>query len=469
MSAAIVATKNVNTQRSYLWILVAAISALTIKGTKEMKKRWTEAENKYLSENLGVLTHAEIAQHLGRTECALHLHITKANLSKRNWSEEEVEYLKEFWGNRSVPLIASHLGRTEGAVRLKASKLKLGRFLSSGDQYVTQSFLLNAIGHGTGIGYAKTSYIQNRGLPTHRIKVNTKYHDVVYLDEWWKWAEENKGFLDFSKFDKYALGPEPRWVDEKRKHDIKRNMRYIKTPWTQVEDNRLKRCLAEKKYTIRQLSDMLRRTEAAINKRISVLGINQRPVKSADHIRWTEDEKKILSDMIKRVDSYEVISDAIGRSAKAISGLVFNVYLTVKLDKVRAYIGDGEFGDGAPDKPLRHRRLMEKSERKDAEELLSALIGNLMEYAKSKSSVENQYKEFWQKDTCIHWDNVHGCTAGESDCDSCTSFRRIPVQYCKRCGKDFYEQKSNYFCNDCRRARLKQAQRKYAIMSNRKR
>ena len=45
MSAAIVATKNVNIQKSYLWILVAAISALTIKGTKEMKKRWTEAEN----------------------------------------------------------------------------------------------------------------------------------------------------------------------------------------------------------------------------------------------------------------------------------------------------------------------------------------------------------------------------------------------------------------------------------------
>ena len=427
--------------------------------------KWTEADDNYLRENHGVLSNAEIAQHLGRTEEALHLRINKMNLNKRNWSEEEIEYLKEFWGNKSIPMIASYLKRSEEAIRQKASKLKLGAFLISGDQYVTKSFLLKAIGHGSSTRYANTSYIQNRGLPTHRIKVKTKCYDVVYLDEWWKWAEENKGFLDFSKFEKYALGPEPRWCAEKRKHDIKRNMRYIKTPWTHLEDSQLKKYLGENKYTLRQLSDMLRRTEGAILTRINNLNIEQHPVKVDNHIKWTDDEKRTLAIMINCGDSYEAISDAIGRSAKAIKGRVFNIYLTENIDKVRAYIGKGEFGDGAPDKPLRYRRLMEKSERKDAEILLSALAGNLMAFAKIKSPVEDQYKEFWQKDICIHWDNVHGCTAGESDCDSCTSFRRIPVQYCKRCGKDFYERKSNDFCNDCRRARLKQAQRKFAILN----
>ena len=339
MSAAIVATKNVNIQKSYLWILVAAISALTIKGTKEMKKRWTEAENNYLSENLGVLPNAEIAQHLGRSENAIHLHINKLKISKRNWSEEDIEYLRENWGNKSVPTIAAHLHRSEEAVTLKVSKLKLGSFLQNGDRYVTKHFLCQALGYGGGTsGYMTISFIENRGLPTHKQKVSTQTFDVVYIDEFWKWAEKNKSFLNFSKFEKYALGPEPKWVAAKRSHDVQMCMRYNKTPWTHLEDSRLKKYLEQNRYSLRQLSDMLRRTEGAINKRISVLGINQRPVKSADHIRWTEDEKKILSDMIKRVDSYEVISDAIGRSTKAISGLVFNVYLTVKLDKVRAYI-----------------------------------------------------------------------------------------------------------------------------------
>lgn len=435
-----------------------------------MKKRWTEAENNYLCENLGVLTNAEIAQHLGRSECAIHLHINKLKISKRNWSEGEVEYLKEFWGNKSIPTIATHLHRSEEAIKLKASKLGLGNFLQNGDNYITKHFLCLALGYGGGTsGYMTISFIENRGLPTHKIKCRTSTFNVIYIDEFWKWAEKNKSFLNFSKFEKYALGPEPKWVAAKRAHDIKMGMRYKKTPWTQLEDNKLKNFLAEKKYTIRQLSDMLRRTEGAIHKRISDLGINQHPVKANNHTKWTDDDWNTLTNMIKQGESYEAMSDVLGRSAKAIRGRVFDVYLTENLDKVRAYIGRGKWGHGKPDRPLRYRKQMSKNDRKNANALLSFLAGDLLAYAKEKSGVEQQFNAYWQKDTCIHWDNVHGCSAGESDCDSCTSFRRIPVQYCKRCGKDFYERKSNYFCNDCRQARLKQAQRKYAIMSNRKR
>lgn len=430
--------------------------------------KWTEADENYLRKNLGVLSNAEIAEHLGRTKEAIHLHVNKLGISKRNWSGEEIEYLKEFWGNKSIPLIASHLNRSETAIRQKASRLKLGRFLDSGDRYITKHFLLKAIGHGSSLGYANTSYIQNRGLPTHRIQRGKQHFDVVYLDEWWEWAEANQSFLDFSKFEKYALGPEPEWVTAKRKQDIKMSIRYIKTPWTQLEDDRLKKYLSEKKYSIRQLSDMLRRTEGAIQRRIQTLKIKQRPVKADSHNKWKDEDWKTLTMMIKHGDSYETMSDILGRSVKAIRERVFEKYLTEGLDMVRTYIGKGKFGDGAPDKPLRYRRLMGKSERKDVETLLSALIGDLLAVAKSKSSVDEKYKDFWQKDTCIHWDNVRGCTAGESDCDSCQSFRRIPVQHCKRCGKDFYDRKSNYFCSDCRRARLKQAQKKYAVLHSKR-
>ena len=352
---------------------------------------------------------------------------------------------------------------------MKVSKLRLGAFLSNGDRYVTKHFLCQALGYGGGTaGYMTISFIENRGLPTHKIKCETKTFSVIYIDEFWKWAEKNKSFLNFSKFEKYALGPEPKWVTAKRRHDLKYGMRYTKTPWTQLEDSRLKRYLAENKYTIRQLSDMMRRTEGAIQRRINDLNLkNLHPVKADNHIKWMDEEWSTLALMIKQGDSYEAMSDVLGRSAKAIRGRVFDVYLTKNLDKVRAYIGKGKWGHGAPDKPLRYRRMMTPSEREDAKQLLSALAGDLLALAKNKSNVEEEFKDFWQKDLCVNWDNVHGCTAGESDCDSCLSFRRIPVQYCKRCGKDFYERKSNYFCNDCRRARLKQAQRKYAIMSSR--
>lgn len=37
---------------------------------------------------------------------------------------------------------------------------------------------------------------------------------IIYLDEFWKWAEKNRSFLDFSKMEPLALGKEPGWVNE---------------------------------------------------------------------------------------------------------------------------------------------------------------------------------------------------------------------------------------------------------------
>lgn len=436
-----------------------------------MNTKWSAAEDNFLREKYGVLSKAEIAQHLGRTPEAVKLRIYKFRLSKRNWSEEDIEYLKESWGNKSVPTIAAHLHRSEEAIKLKVSKLKLGNFLQNGDRYVTKHFLCQALGYGGGTsGYMTISFIENRGLPTHKQKVSTQTFDVVYIDEFWKWAEKNKSFLNFSKFEKYTLGPEPKWVAAKRSHDVKMSERYKKTPWTTVEDSRLKKYLEQNRYSLRQLSDMLQRTEGAIQRRINDLGFkNLHPVKADNHTKWTDDDWKTLTMMIKHGDSYEAMSDALGRSAKAIRGRVFEMYLTENLDKVRAYIGRGKWGHGKPDRPLRYRKQMSKGERKNANELLSALAGDLLALAKTKSGVEDQFKDFWQKDLCMCWDEIHGCTAGEKDCDSCSSFRRIPVQFCKRCGKDFFERKSNDFCNDCRKARLKKAQRKYAILNSKKR
>ena len=94
--------------------------------------------------------------------------------------------------------------------------------------------------------------------------------------------------------------------------------------------------------------------------------------------------------------------------------------------------------------------------------------GDLLCVAKTNSNVDEEYSEYWQKDMCLNWSNIKGCIACEKDCDSCTSFKRIPVQHCKRCGKDFFERKSADFCSDCRSARLYQARKKYAILQRKK-
>lgn len=348
----------------------------------------------------------------------------------KTWTADEIDYLVSAWGNVNMSTITKHLDRSECAIRLKAGKLNLGPFLTNGYRYITISSLYKLIRANSSIAYFKTSWIKNRNLPTHNISRSKKTNfTVVYIDEFWMWAEKNQYFLDFSKLERYQLGPEPDWVNQKRESDILRN-RFIKaTPWTNREDNLLKELLVKQKYGYKELSQILCRSEGAIQRRINDLNIKYRPVKADNHNKWSDEEYAILSNMIKNGSKYEQISDVIGRSAKAIKGRVFDKYLTENLDKVRAYIGDGEFGDNIPNRPLKYKRLMTDGDKDEMNVLLSALAGLINYIAIANSDVGEEYSEFWQKDMCLNWDDVKGCLACKNNCDSCTLFRRIPVQY----------------------------------------
>lgn len=254
------------------------------------------------------------------------------DMAKR-WSEEEIQYLRDNWGYKSIGTMGRSLKRSKNAIVIKASKLKLGAFLESGE-YVLWNQLLSTLGV-TGGGYKTISWVQNRAFPIKTKKVDKKSYKIVYLEDFWKWAEKNKDLLDFSKFQEYSLGKEPAWAKEKRKRDFEKNTKYIKTPWTTTEDSKLKYLLEQHKYTYMDLSKMLRRTNGAIQKRICDLGIKARPLKADNQIKWTAAEFALLEELIKTGYGYELISEKIGRSAKAIRGRVYCLYSTENLDKVR--------------------------------------------------------------------------------------------------------------------------------------
>lgn len=65
----------------------------------------------------------------------------------------------------------------------------------------------------------------------------------------------------------------------------------------------------------------------------------------------------------------------------------------------------------------------------------------------------------------MNWDDCKGCKAGCENCDECAEFVRIKVQYCARCGTDFYERVQNRFCSQCRIARKKKAQKHWAMVN----
>lgn len=379
----------------------------------------------------------------------------------KQWTSDEEQYLIENWGTISVKTIAKNLGRSENAVIVRKDRLGLGAFLESGE-YITWNQLQIALGFGlSGSGYKMISWVKHRDFPIHTKRVNNSVFKVVYLDEWWTWAERNKDFLDFSKFEENVLGLEPKWVKEKRKMDTENSNKYIKTPWTSVEDSRLEYLIKKQKYTYRELSIMMRRTEGAIQRRICDLGLKERPVKADNHTRWTEHDFEMLGEMIKAGYGYEYMSERLEKSTKAIRGRVYSMYLTENLDKARELIGTGSFGDNRPERKLKQWNVMDTDERIEARDLLTRLTAMLHNEFKAQLA-DTEWGEFFQKDMCRNFCGDCLRTAG---CDECENYKKIEPQACKMCGKTFYERKKNNFCSCCRNMRKHQYLRKRAALN----
>lgn len=122
--------------------------------------------------------------------------------------------------------------------------------------------------------------------------------------------------------------------------------------------------LEQYKYTYEQMSDMLRRSPGAIQRRCADLGLKARPVRINPHgpeAVWHQEDYDRLAEGIKSGESYMSISKALGKSEKAIRGKVYYCYLTENADKVRAMMAGGNWGDGAPEPTVWQARLLSRS------------------------------------------------------------------------------------------------------------
>lgn len=382
-------------------------------------------------------------------------------MTKKHWTPEEERYLQEKWGIASIPAIAKHLDRSVNAVKLRASRLGLGAFRMGGEYITLNQLHIAVTGSPGGSGYITKSWVKNRGLPVHTKTVVKHRFRVVYLEEFWKWAEKNKSFIDFSKMEPMALGKEPAWVAEQRKRDFQGYAIQRKDPWTAADDSCLIMLLQQHKYGYAELSERLLRSAGAIQRRCQDLGIKERPVKADNHSpssKWTEQDFEILAEGIRNGECYTQIGRKLGRSEKAIRGKVYFVYLTEDADKIRAMMGDHPWGYGAPVPTVRQAVCLSRT-RTETKDMLERLCGVLY---RRTVELKTDYDRYFQRAMCMNWDEIRSrCTAECEDCDSCTEFIRIQPQYCVRCGATFFERQQNRRCQRCRVARKRMAARKY--------
>ena len=254
------------------------------------------------------------------------------------WTADQEAYLAESWGTVCLPTIAEKLGKSKNAVTLKKNRMGLGAFLEAGE-YVSLSSLMQVMRNGVqSYNYQLVSWVQNRGLPVRMKRVDNNRFRVVRIDEFWKWAEQNRSFIDFTKLEPNLLGAEPDWVRGQRKLDATENRMRKTTQWTREEDAMLKNLVSQYRYTYSDIARRLRRSEGAVVRRISSLGIKERPLRPPPHSPWQDWQRKLLPELIMQGTGYGVMSQRIQKSEKSIRGYVFRIYGTEVLDKARSMI-----------------------------------------------------------------------------------------------------------------------------------
>lgn len=244
------------------------------------------------------------------------------------WSAEDETYLEDNWGTLPVPQIARHLHRSEEAVVRRAQILQLGSYFEASD-CISLHQLFQALGIPT-----PRDYWESRGLPfIWRTPYKTP-HRMIMLEDFWAWAWDNVAFLDFSRFERFALGPEPLWVAGKRAADVAKANAIRTSPWTEDEDERLRHYAAEGRR-VEECAQLLRRGVAATRTHARKKGI-ELPAAPRSRRLMSEEDKLQLAAGIAAGEGWLQLSRRLGRDEMQLRSLVAYYYGTSVLDRVRA-------------------------------------------------------------------------------------------------------------------------------------
>lgn len=227
--------------------------------------------------------------------------------TKEHWyTAAQKQYIEDSWGTVSIKGIAKNLGKSVTAIMQKAQHMGLSDARFSGEG-ITVCQLAKAIGREYSV---LKFWILKHGFPAKK-KLFAVERRVLYVQyaDFWKWAEEYKDSMNFSKFEENMLGPEPAWAKEKRRADIMAaNKSTTSVDWTPLEDKQLLRMVESQRYTYPQLAAEFNRAETAIKRRIHDLGTKARPLRLDNHTKWTNEQTEVLKKLATAGYGYNTIA-----------------------------------------------------------------------------------------------------------------------------------------------------------------
>lgn len=228
----------------------------------------------------------------------------------KTWTKEEDLFLEDKVGKWKLETIAEKLGRTVFAVETRMERLGISStVLESGK--ITASELAKSCGVESKTVY--NNWIKKKGLPAIRkvTKLKARFW-LIDIDKFWKWAEQNKDLIDFTRVKDYVLLPQPDWVEMERKRDYKTIPKRKRAKWTKEEENRVI-WMYKNNCSFREIAKALQRSETAIRRKVSRLKKTGDLPKDKISLRWTDKEIEMMIQLEKQGLKDEEIAYELGR------------------------------------------------------------------------------------------------------------------------------------------------------------
>lgn len=125
------------------------------------------------------------------------------------WTEKEIRYLERNYIKQPVSETAQHLGRTESSVKHKASKLGIYSY-----KYECEYLNATAVAKCFNITTDHFLTFVDAGLQYELAVVYNHQTCLLFsAEKIWKWMEENKHRINWAKYEKGSLLPEPKWLN----------------------------------------------------------------------------------------------------------------------------------------------------------------------------------------------------------------------------------------------------------------
>ncbi|WP_050183730.1 sigma-70 family RNA polymerase sigma factor [Domibacillus robiginosus] len=235
------------------------------------RKSWCKEEDLFLAENLNNMKNVEIAERLGRPVNSIATRIKVLKLQRKNplrrWTAEEDDYMIQRYGKQPISFIAKKLKRTPGAVEGRLNRLGIyGGRSNNGD--LTTYDLAAELKVDVHTVY---NWIQKYDMPCYEAVIKTRIFTMIEVQPFWKWAEENKERINWSRVSNNTLIPEPEWVQQQRHCNFMNHLQKENRNWTAEEDARLWQMYYSKGYTQKQIGEIMGRSARGVQRRLERL------------------------------------------------------------------------------------------------------------------------------------------------------------------------------------------------------